>query len=185
MSKQRRIGREARLAIEDLADRGYAPAEIARELDARRELPRPLPTLPTIRSIVQERRPPDPSGTWTIVDAAPGDAAIVLRVLCDVMMVTHGRVRSFTRDEAAWVLHVARAAPGFHHWGIWRIAREYMRREALQIDTLQLTHFLAFAPWTETGIERYVDALERGWIDRAGHEAMMAAAKEMDDATTE
>lgn len=184
MRKQRRIPSATRIVIEELADKRYEPAEIERALAQRGDLDRPLPTLPTIRDIVKERRPADPSGTWAISDTEDeSDAATVLALLRDVIDGSDGRIRAFTRHETTWLLRVARAAPGLASWGVWRTAREYIRREALNLDTNALTHFLAYRPWSsDAHAHAYLDAVYAGRIEQIDF-GELRAIEEAGDAT--
>ena len=68
----------------------------------------------------------DPSPSWTLEDATPQDAQVILAILREVERRSAGRIRQLTRREArlAAVYH----ATGLDHWAAYVAAREYLTR---------------------------------------------------------
>ena len=154
--------------IEGEADSGMSPAEIERKMKAEPQFieNEKLPSLRTIRRVVEDRRPEDSSGAWRIKNAEAEDARLILDVLADVIIETEGRKGSFTKKEASWVLKLRKVAPDARPYNVWRLAREYMVLENKKIaDTATLDHYLAFRPWTNRNrFGNYEGAIALGWI---------------------
>ena len=154
--------------IESEAHLGFSPAEIDRRMRAEPQFFKKddLPSLRTIRRVVNDVRIEDPSGTWGIKDADAEDARLVLDTLAYVILETQGKKCTLTITEAEWVLRVRKVAPDASPHTVWRLAREYMRLESRGIaDSAPLDQYLAFKPWkSANGFANYSMAVDQGWI---------------------
>ena len=153
--------------IESQAAIGLSAAEIERKMQTEDQFvgKAALPSLRTIRRVVSEVRVEDSSGRWGITESEGGDARLILDVLAAVIMATDGKKCSFTTTEANWVLKLRKAAPDAHPYGVWLLAREYMRAQAKRLDTEALDHYLAFKPWVSANRwGNYSAAVDAGWI---------------------
>lgn len=156
MRKQRRVPGVSYDKISKLARRNWQPADIKRQLELEGL---PPVSLPTIRDIVREMRPPDPSGRWSVMDANGDDARHVLPALAAVFEMTEGRISSFSRLEAETIAKISRAMesanpaiPNLHPSLIWMLASEYVARRLDGHDDFEaLDSFLAF--WSVWGNE--------------------------------
>lgn len=134
--------------VEDFADRGMD-----------------IPALRTVQDRVKKLRVPDTSGRWAFAEAEPGEAGPVLETVAAVIEQTAGRVRQVTRTEAAWINRLAIARPTLPPYERWFLARFYLTRSANNDPVGDLDSYLAFAPWeSPEARERYVTAIEEGWI---------------------
>jgi hypothetical protein len=109
----------------------------------------PIPSESTIKSIAREMTRDD-SAMWTLEDATPTDAPLVLRVLSAVAHESRGRVRHLTKREAHLSAVYLAARPGIaggsyragHAWRAYVRARAYLakvnRGEDLSAEHLEL-----------------------------------------------
>jgi len=153
--------------IDGLGDSGKSPIQIEEDLmqfvmDGKIE--GPVPNLRTIRRVVADRRLPDESGAWEIDAATEIDPNATFGVLAEVVTHTGGRVSQFSRLEARWVTTLTALRGDLPAWEVYRLAREYIvRREGSQ-TTADLDAFLLFAPWLESQVEAYLDAILDGVV---------------------
>jgi hypothetical protein len=162
--RKRRPYTDARVrnAIAELARSGFAPVEIDRRLKDRDDLPRPLPVLRTIQRIFREVSPPDRSGDWSLMDAAPDEVEIMLPVLAAILERSEGAKDTMSRAEAEALLRVRTAGPDLPPWESYMLACEYLVRADAGDPTVDLDAFLAFAPWRSgENLARF-----RRWADR-------------------
>lgn len=146
--------------IRELADEGFSPSQIWRYVGEDKV------DLKTVQRRVKEYAAPDTSGVWSLADAEPEDARLVLEVYAEVVARTAGRAW-ITRALADWIVRVRRAAPSLPPYNVYVVAREY-RRAAAKQDTKHiraLDAFLAFHPW-ESGesADRYEALLAAGIV---------------------
>jgi len=144
LRKLRKVDGRALAKIRELAGQEWAPAEIRRELESLGCSP--VPTLPTIRDIVRENTPNDPSAPWTLGNSGSGEARLVLDVISYVLYATKGRIDHVTVRQAEWITRIRQAAPGLPNPEVWRLALDYMLREDAEEDTRDLDAILAFTP---------------------------------------
>ena len=122
-----------------------------------------VPTLRTIQRYVRALSAPDLSGQWSPFEGDPEDVAAVLPVLAAVLEKTEGRTQQLTREEAAQVARVCRAAPDIPPWEAYGLARAAVVAKWTKASTEGLDHYLALAPWRDDG-ERYARAFLSGRI---------------------
>lgn len=124
-----------------------------------------IPALRTVQERVKRLRVRDTSGRWVFAEADPGEAGPVLESIAAVIEQTDGRIRQVTRAEAAWITRLANARPTLPAYERWFLARFYLTRTANNDPVGDLDSYLAFAPWeSPEARERYVTAIEEGWI---------------------
>lgn len=109
---------------------------------------------------------PGDSDTWSVADSEPEDAALILKVLADVMLFTHGEKPTFTRQEAKWVLKIGKMLPeAYSLTQIWLLAKDYVVAETRHQETGHLDAYLAFKPWKNNDRYRtYEYAVNHKWI---------------------
>jgi hypothetical protein len=78
---------------------------------------------PEVQEIADDLRGDD-SGDWTLDDATPQDALVVLSILREVERRSAGRIRHLTRREAR--LAAVYQAAGSDPWAAYVAAREYL-----------------------------------------------------------
>ena len=150
MRKSRRISTPVYDEIVRLAAQRWGPAEILRELGNLGFSKADIPSLPTIRDVWREVNPPDNSGPWTVLSAAPDvDSELVLTVLREVVIWSEGHINSLSIAEARAVTSVKRAAPYMRGALLWAISREYIRRSIQEAEMSDLNLLLAINPWTD------------------------------------
>lgn len=145
--RKRRIPGHVEQAIRELALRDFSAAQIATELERRGE--NDVPDARTIRSIAAEVTA-DPSDPWTLREADPESAELVMPVLREVIEQTDGRRERFTVAQAAWIAKLRRAAPDLLPWSTYVLASFYTNHERLGHPTDHLDKLVAFAPWRGT-----------------------------------
>lgn len=164
---KRRLSRKVLDKIEELANDGYAATQVLIELQKDRNLKGEyLPPLRTLQRIIRDDIiPQDPSGPWSLADSEGIDAPAILEVLAEVISHTEGRVKSVTRNEAKWIVSISRAVPDLPTWGVFTLARAYLKREETKESTADLDTYLAFAPWRDREHEEaYKKAVEAGYV---------------------
>jgi hypothetical protein len=152
-------------AIEELIDEGYSPKQIEEKLQGRidaDQLKGPLPNLRTIQRIVAER--PNDSTAWEIEPAGEIDPRDAFAVLSEVVTRTGGRVSQLSKLEARWVTALLALRGDTPAWEVYRLARLYILRRQAKLTTADLDAFLVFAPWIESHVEAYIDAILDGRI---------------------
>jgi hypothetical protein len=127
MPRAPKVDVEIRDAIQRLVARGYGAAVIHRALlkmQSDGQLRGRVPTDRTIARLVKEFRPPDSSGDWSVANATPGEAAIVLPVLKEIVESTQGRVWPSV-DLAEWIVKIATLRPDWEPWWVYSFAEIY------------------------------------------------------------
>lgn len=152
--------------IERMARGGrHSPADIFRKMQESEQFAHidKLPSLRTVENVVKAVVMRDKTGPWSVADSAPEDARIILDVLADAIAVWGEYV--FNKAEAAWVLKIAKLAPGLRHIDLLELAQLYLLAEGKGESTEGLDAYLAFMPWkSKNRFENYKYALEQGWI---------------------
>ena len=131
-----------------------------------------VPSERTLRDLLKEFRPPEPTETWSLAKASDEEAALVLPVLREVIERSGGEVTSFSTAMAEQVARIRRLVPDkpwpatlLTFWDLYVLAVEYLlAKERKQLPT-GADAYLAFAPWR--GLEevmRYEQALKEGRI---------------------
>ena len=146
----------------------WTPAQIYEQVLAdltKRRCSHKMPSLRTVERIVDYYRKADSLQIWTVAGSEAGDAALILEVLADLMLLTYGVKRAFTKREAQWVLKIRKMIPDTDSYRVWLIARAYFLSEIRGQDTSPLDTYLAFKPWkSKRRFINYSDAVENGWI---------------------
>lgn len=147
--KRRRIHVVALDLIREGIDLGITPAQIHQSIVEAKLDEKDVPVLRTVERIVSEEAR-DREAAWSLVDSRSArETRIILRVVKAVITWTEGRITSLTLREADHVLQVATSAPDLDEITVWRLAREYIRREDQGTTTLALDAYLSFTPWRE------------------------------------
>jgi hypothetical protein len=106
----RRTDPDVRQAIEALAGQGWSTARMIALLDADSRYADRVPAVRTVQAIASpHRRSARPGTPWTFLDADPDDARLLLPMLAQLQ---RRGVPWVTGDVAAWLVRIARAAPG-------------------------------------------------------------------------
>jgi hypothetical protein len=85
-----------------------------------------LPSSRTLIEWLRADRSRSRSAPWTLGhERDPRDAALVLRVLREVVERTEGKVNTVTQDEARWLVRVIHARGDLKPWAAYRFARRY------------------------------------------------------------
>jgi hypothetical protein len=160
-------------AIWQLARAKWTPAQIYHELRRQQAEEgkfkgRRLPVLRTVERAAAKAVPLDTSGWWSLADADPEDAALVLPVLAEAAEMSGGRWRRFSKDLAGWIVKVRVAAPDIPPLWAFSIAQAY--RSQNEESVAGLDEVLSFAPWRGRGqYHRYLRAafmLHPDWFDQ-------------------
>lgn len=113
-------------AIEELADRDQTAKSIETELGRRgfTDYPRQR----TIRDIVARVRPREVSaavaGEWSVADARPAEAAVVLPVLSELIRLTGGELRMLSKPAARAIWRLRSASPELPAWTAFQLAQD-------------------------------------------------------------
>lgn len=102
-------------------------------------------SLRTVQTIVREKRPPGDTTPWSLSNAEPSEAALVMPVLRTLIERTDAKRIHITLGEAAAVVKVRRVNPDLPLWHAWLFAREYLAREhhgqpAEELDAIVATY---------------------------------------------
>lgn len=152
----------------------YTPSEVLAELDRSPDWDKAeLPHLRTIqryaREIVArtgfggEGRKADEQ--WTVADARPEDAALVLPVLRALTSAMRAFNFSLTKTDADWIARLRRVAPSIPPLLAFDFARRYQEWTAPPAPTAKtpfsrmLDVQLAFETWTEVGKGALLEAM--------------------------
>jgi len=157
MPRGTKLSVEISETVTSLVLRGYGKAQIYRHLEKGHRIDRNgRPSKSTIDRLVDKLRPEDASGTWSFAeaDADPDDARLVLEALAAAIERTEGRVVRFSRDLAAWVVRVRRAAPSIPPWESYVMATQFQNATAQGWETQFLELTLAFRPWESEAANR-------------------------------
>ena len=119
-----------------------------------------------VECMAKEANARDTSGTWELGDSESGeDARLILEVLTEIIDWSYGKQQHFTKGEAMWILKIRKAAPDLDMLRAWLLAILYRTRETLEIETADLDHFVASAPWrSDEARDKYEQRLEKGWV---------------------
>lgn len=102
----------------------------------------------TVRDVVNELRPPDPSGPWQPgPDGDPTEDALILDALAAAWEHGFRRKRPLSREEARWIGWVRSGWPDLDLLTALVVASEYRARRQKEAATGDLDGFLAYAPW--------------------------------------
>jgi len=143
MTKQRRRSDpDVVEAIESLLIQGWTPRRVVQQLEADAHFRGRLPTQRTIESMQADLRPARGPG-WSLADADPDDAALILPVLAAVTRNSEGRLGGFSVETARWIIRIRRAAPRLEPVDAFRWAVRYQTAIAARRDTRELDRGLA------------------------------------------
>lgn len=130
--------------------------------------PDTAPTDRTVRTIVRELLPPDPSGPWQPgPDDDPEEAARVLEAVAEVVARAKGRPawQLPSRELARWIAWIRAGWPDLDPVVAVVLATDYWARRANKQGTADLDAFLAFAPWRSAeAYRRLQDATAQGRV---------------------
>ncbi|MBE3590444.1 MAG: hypothetical protein IMW98_06435 [Firmicutes bacterium] len=130
--------------------------------------PDTAPTDRTVRAIVRELLPPDPSGPWQPgPDDDPEEAALVLEAWAETMARAKGRAswKLPSRERARWIAWIRSGWPDLDPVVAVVLATDYWARRASKQSTADLDAFLAFAPWrSEEAYSRLQEAIQQGRV---------------------
>jgi hypothetical protein len=105
-------GRQASVAVQrrvmDLAQEGFTPSQIHRELFPDGQGSPDFVSKKTVERMVKDFAPADSSGPWSLVGADPEEARTILDVLAHELT---SRPVWPTRERARWIARVRTAAP--------------------------------------------------------------------------
>ncbi len=165
---RKRLALEVEQELRRFAQAGFAPAQILAYL--RRKYPEQTATLTTrtVQRRVLEYGPPDTSDSWTLANASPQEAAVVLSVIASRLRRAAALARSAGPDDllvqflasrsgittalTKWLVRVAAAAPTLPPELVDVVAQEYRDWELSRprpgtTAPLDLDAFLALRPW--------------------------------------
>lgn len=140
-----------------------------------------VPTDRSVRRQVAKLRGDDTT-EWSLVDAEPAEASLVLPVLGEMIKQSYGRpVLRLRRGLADWIVRISRAVPDIPPSWALDVALNYWRLHLESEPTHGLDEMLAFAPWRSA--QHYWDylnemgRLHREWFDaferqESGHPMM-------------
>ncbi len=114
------------------------------------KFPDKCPSERTVRNVVRELMPMDPSGPWRPgPDEDPEEAARVLSAWADTLVRTKGEPhwRPLSRDRARWIAWILTGWPDLDPVVAVVLGTDYWGRQRSGRDTQDLDAFLAFAPW--------------------------------------
>lgn len=139
-------------------------AEICRYLERKFEGTNvPVPSERSIRNLVRELVPPDPSGPWVPGEGDPEEDALVLETAAEwVRRTRKRRWPKLTQERARWIAWVRRGWPDLDPVIAFVVAEDYRARRANEMDTTDLDAFLAFTPWRgEQFYRQWAEAIEQ------------------------
>lgn len=146
MARAKSASVEQQREVEKLVMEEFGAAQIHRQLESSDELREPRLSLRTVQRMVRELKPDDLSGRWSMAEADPEEAALVLDALAFLFDETEGRAW-LTKDRARWIARIRTACPtiGIEMalWAAWR----YQRLHATGGDTRYLDLLLGARPW--------------------------------------
>ena len=164
---RKRIPGDIEDAIVEKTVLGWSAAQIDDYLDSVDAFADRLPSKRTIQRMVKERRTTDTTGSWSLADAEPDQAKLVLEVLPTKVAETSGQSSRFTIGEADWLIRIRSAAPDLPMRIAWLLSRMYLSRQSKGDDTHDLDCFLSYQPWQSAEqLDRYLSVALRDWIPR-------------------
>ena len=129
----------ARMTLVD----GLGPSDIFRLLSDDARFSDRVPSLKTINNHRRRLRSPDPDQPWSVFDAEPGEAELVLPVLRKLQNLPSRPGFLMPLEIAHALIAIRRAAPDVPAWSAYHLAVF-----AVAGLSLQSVHaYLAFAPW--------------------------------------
>jgi hypothetical protein len=150
--------RQLQSAISDILSSGVSAApEVWRRLRGLFD-PADVPSVNTVRSLIEEISARDTSTEWTLAEANLDEIPVVLPAWTAALAQGH----RLTMAEAEWVYRIRIAAPDMPIDDVWWLARERVQwpDEAEWMDPL-----IAFAPWRDPEHrERYFAAADQIYI---------------------
>jgi len=147
--------------IRRLALMNWTAAQISRELEKRPDFVGRVPQDRTMRRAVRWYRPDDTSGWWSVAEADPEDAALVLPVLAEGIERSGGWWQRFSKDLAGWIVKVRLAAPDMPPVWALQVAFSYWSHGRHDEPSDNLDTMLAFAPWRDQShLRRYLLAVK-------------------------
>ena len=153
-------------AIEDRFGRGRSPRQIYGELTANPHFAGRVPSVKTIGRKAKTFRLPNPEERWSLAEADPEEAAVVLPVFA--AMAKRDRVwrcQFVTKEEAQILVRITAAAPDLDPWVAYQVAEGYVSRRRRGLQTLGLELGLAFATWRgEASAAEFRRVLDAGFI---------------------
>ncbi len=163
MPRRRRIEPKILAEIRQKSLLGWSGPIIQKHLQtlhANGEIEQPSPALRTIQTIMSEYALPDPSEPWTLKDADPEDAEVILPELAHMALTTQGSRAQFSRAEAEWILKIRQLAPDLHSLDVLDYAHAYVwcEQKGVGAEVLDLT--LAFKTWrSHEGAGAFLDVM--------------------------
>lgn len=155
-----RIDGDIEQAIRRLAFDGWTPAQIHRQLSLTPAFQGRVPTARTVQRVVARYGARDTGEPWSIAEADPDDAALVLPVLAEAVCRSGGHWSRFSQGLADWVVRVRRAAPDIPPAWALEVAVSCFSHERHAEPLDGLTHMLAFAPWQgQEQRDRYIETM--------------------------
>ena len=151
MPRRRRIGQATLSEIQQKARCGWSGPDILKHLEGpyQKGDVESVPALRTIQEIMREYEIPDPSGPWSVADAAAEHIPLILAVLETLVAATRGQRRYVTRREAELVIKISKALPDIRKWELLGWAHGYMWCEEKQMSSEVLDLALAIEPWRD------------------------------------
>ena len=126
-----------------------------------------VPTDRTIRNLVKEIAPPDPSAPWVPGDDPEEDALILETVAEWVRRSRKAEWPQISQDRARWIAWVRRGWPDLDPVIAFVVAEDYRARRANEGDTADLDAFLAFTPWRgQDFYAQWAQAVDQGRVPR-------------------
>src|SRR6266542_4083389 len=101
----------------------------------------------TTRSLMEDYRPRDPSGPWSLAEVNPAEAAAVLAARATALERIGPLGWQITRRHGAWIARVSRITPGIPPWWGWWEGHKYRIREDQKQPTDDLDLLLAVRAW--------------------------------------
>jgi len=142
------------------------PQADLRELTANPHFAGRVPSVKTIGRKAKTFRLPNPEERWSLAEADPEEAAVVLPVFA--AMAKRDRVwrcQFVTKEEAQILVRITAAAPDLDPWVAYQVAEGYVSRRRRGLQTLGLELGLAFATWRgEASAAEFRRVLDAGFI---------------------
>lgn len=124
----------------------------------------PVPSERSIRNLVRELVPPDPSGPWAPgPDNDPREDALILTTLAERPRRWPDRWAgkdwlAITNEHARWLVWLRTGWPDIDPLVALALAAEYRARREAGRETADLDAYLAFAPWRSRDAYQQWDA---------------------------
>lgn len=125
----------------------------------------------TVRNIVRELEPPDPSGPWAPgPDNDPQEDALILATLAERPRRWPNRWAgkdwfTITNEHARWLVWLRTGWPDMDPIVALSLAAEYRTRREAGRETADLNAYLAFTPWRSLdAYQQWVAAIKEGTV---------------------